>query len=126
MTDKVVQPIVTIVLFLALCVFIGAGIIYPDTFLYLVVGLVGLWFGQRTLRTLRMSVAVQKAAVQALSVADIITTYTRPILTALGIVFWVLFMAYRIPTPEAFSVLVIGMIGWWPGEKVVQGLILAS
>ena len=48
-----------------------------------------------------------------------IRTCTRPVLTVIGLLAWVGFIAEEIEPPAEFKILVSGMIGTWFGERFI-------
>lgn len=49
-------------------------------------------------------------------------TLTRPVLTLIGLMAWLVFIAYEVPYPDWFQWTVIGMISSWFGERTIRRL----
>ena len=53
---------------------------------------------------------------------ELVRGATRPVLAILGLALWGLFIADGVPYPEEFKWLVVGMVGWYFGERLMQRL----
>ncbi len=58
------------------------------------------------------------------SFSEFVRTATRPVLTIIGLLAWVMFIEAGVPYPSEFQWLVVGMAASWFGERAlarVQG-----
>lgn len=53
---------------------------------------------------------------------EVLKTLTRPVLTLIGLMAWLVFIAYEVPYPDWFQWTVIGMISSWFGERTIRRL----
>ena len=52
--------------------------------------------------------------------SDIVKALTRPFLTWTGLFAWIVMIIVDAPYPEEFQYVVIGMLCWWFGERLIR------